>query len=164
MRVYWLDTGFLVQNRRRLHPKVRVPKFWEWVEAQIEAGRFQMPERVYAEVIKGDDWLVRWARARRDKGLCIYPDGETQKQYTIIADYVESGGKYKDGHQKDRSLSGADLWVIAHAKANKSHFVVSQEDKEKVGDNRVKVPSVCDHFGVTCFDTYRLLEKLNARF
>ena len=52
MQVYWLDTGFLVQNRRRFHTKARVPKFWEWVEVQILLGRFKMPERVYAEVRK----------------------------------------------------------------------------------------------------------------
>lgn len=164
MQVYWLDTGFLVQNRRRLHPKVRVPKFWDWVEEQVEVGRLKMPERVYAEVIKGNDWLVRWTMARRDKGLCVYADKATQDQYTIVGDYVDSGGRYKDGHQRDKSLRGADLWVIAHARANKNHFVVSQEDREKVGDTRVKVPSVCDHFGVTCYDTYQLLAKLKARF
>src|SRR5690348_12565208 len=106
--VYWLDTGFLVQNRRRLHPKVRVPQFWEWVETQIELGRLKMPERVYTEVIKGNDWLVRWTKVRKDKGLCVYPDKATQEQYTIIVDYIESGTKYKDAPQRDRSFSGAD--------------------------------------------------------
>lgn len=164
MRVYWLDTGFLVQNRRRFHPKPRVPKFWDWLEAQVDVGRFQMPERVYAEVIKGNDWLVKWAKARRDKGLCVYPDQATQEQYRIIGDYIEGAKKYTDGPQKDKSLRGADLWVIAHAKANPTHFVVSQEEKEKDGDVRVKVPSVCDHFGVTCYDTFKLLDKFKPRF
>ena len=116
-------------------------------------------------MIKGDDWLVRWTRSRRDKGLCVYPDAETQRQYTIIANYVDTGPRYKDGHQKDKSLRGADLWVIAHAKAEKNQFVVTQEEKENVqGDTRVKVPNVCDHFGVTWYDTYKLLDKLKARF
>lgn len=164
MRVYWIDTGVLVQNRRRFHRKERVPKFWEWLSAQIDAGRIRMPERVYVEVTKGTDWLVPWVKARRDKGLCVFADAETQARYSAIADYVETGGKYRDEHQKDKSYRGADLWVIAHAKGNRNHVVVSQEERGNPGDNRVKIPNVCDAMGVECLDTFKMLEVLKARF
>jgi hypothetical protein len=89
-----------------------------------------MPERVYAEVIKGNDWLVRWTKARRDKGLCVYPDQATQEQYTLISDYVEDGSRYKLGHQKDKALRGADLWVVAHARANKTTLLSRKKQKK----------------------------------
>ncbi len=164
MRVYWIDTGVLVQNRRTFHRRERVPQFWHWLSDQIDAGRVMMPERVYAEVIKGTDWLVPWVRARREKGLCVYPDAATQARYTVIADYVEGPTKYRDGHQKDKALRGADLWVIAHAQGNKNHIVVSQEERGNPGDNRVKIPSVCDAMKVQCCNTFKMMEHLKARF
>ena len=108
--------------------------------------------------------MVKWTKARRDKGLCVYPDKATQDQYRIIGDYIEGTKRYKDGHQKDRALRGADLWVIAHALANQNHFVVSEEKEEKDGDVRVKVPNVCGHFEMTCYDTFKLLAKLKPKF
>jgi hypothetical protein len=167
MRVYWIDTGVLVQNRRKFHRRERSKDFWIWIDKQIADGRIKMPERVYAEIVKGNDWLVGWVKARADNGLCVYADKLTQTQYTMVADHVETHPKKRDGHQKDRSLGGADLWVIAHALANKAqrHVVVSQEDKDKGdGDHRVKIPSVCDAMGVTCYDTFQMLDKLKARF
>lgn len=167
MRVYWIDSGVLIQNSRRMHTRVRLPQFWTWLSDQIDAGIIKMPERVYAEVTDGDDWLVDWVVERRDKGLCVFADKAVQDTYTAIADYVEGATKYKHfPHQRDRSFNGADLWVIAHAKQEPDHVVVSQEEKEKAGDGRVKIPSVCGNpkVGVRCYDTYKLLEELNARF
>jgi hypothetical protein len=162
MRVYWIDTGVLIQSRHRYHPRERVPKFWSWIDEELDAGRLRMPKVVYGEVIKGKDWLVQWTKDRQNRGLCVAPDRAVHQQYTRVADHVELN--YRDGHQKDRSLHGADLWVIAHALASQDAVVVSEEDKAKPGDNRVKVPNVCRELNVKCYDTFKMLDELRAAF
>ena len=59
---------------------------------------------------------------------------------------------------------GLDLWVIAHALASENGIVVSEEDKAKPGDNRVKIPNVCREMRVKCYDTFKMLEEMKAIF
>lgn len=150
-----------------MHPIDRIPKFWTWLSDQIDAGIVKMPERAYAEVSDGKDWLVGWIRERRDRGLCVVASRAVQDDYTAIADYVEGATKHKHfPQQRDRAFNGADLWVIAQAKQDPDHVVVSEEREESDAGHRVKIPSVCGNpkVKVICYDTYKMLEELGARF
>ena len=80
----------------------------------------------------------------------------------IPADHVELN--YRDGHQKDRSLHGADLWVIAHALASENGIVVSEEDKALSWRQPGKDPNVCREMRVKCYDTFKMLEEMKAIF
>ena len=164
MRVYWIDTGFMVQNWHRLHKKPRYPKFWEFVAASIDKGVIRMPKIAYNELMKKEDDLTRWCRDRRERGLCVPIDPDVEEHYRYIAARVEVTRGTR--HQKAKSLSGADLWVIAYARAtaNSEGVVVTQEDPAKKNDYRVKMPNVCRDVGVVWMDTYLMLDDLDPRF
>ena len=69
-------------------------------------------------------------------------------------------GRY-ERNQAGLFLAKADPWLTAHAIAGGGK-VVTQETR--VGDNsrRVKIPNVCDFFGVESLNVYEMLRELGA--
>lgn len=64
---------------------------------------------------------------------------------------------------RDSFLSGADPWIVAKAKAMGA-TVVSHESRITQQGKKVKVPNVCQQYGVECISTFELLKILQAKF
>jgi len=60
--------------------------------------------------------------------------------------------------KRDRSM--ADPWVIAHAMAEGAVVVT----KEQFAPRRIKIPDVCQAFGVRCMDDFQFLREVGVRF
>jgi Domain of unknown function (DUF4411) len=60
-------------------------------------------------------------------------------------------------------MSGADPWLIAHANNTKG-VVVSHESNRHPNAKKVRIPDVCAALGVSCIDTYEMLDRLGAEF
>jgi hypothetical protein len=59
-------------------------------------------------------------------------------------------------------LDGADPWIIASAIVLKA-TVVSQETATGAGSKKIKIPNVCDAFGVPCIDMLTMLTNMGAQ-
>lgn len=53
-------------------------------------------------------------------------------------------------------MDRADPWIIAHA-IDKGGAVVTHEQRNPKASSKVKIPNVCEHFGVRCIDVYQML-------
>ena len=53
-----------------------------------------------------------------------------------------------------------DPWLVAHAKAN-NYTIVTYEKSEPNRKSRIKIPEVCNQFGVRYINTVDLLRELN---
>lgn len=71
-------------------------------------------------------------------------------------------GDYNAG-SRDNFIAKADPWIIAKASVLGA-TVVSHESRLESTTKKVKVPNVCDQFGVSCISTFDLLRTLRARF
>ena len=60
-------------------------------------------------------------------------------------------------------LAKADPWLIAHAIASGGK-VVTQETRADEASPRVKIPNVCDFFGVESLNMDDMLRELGASF
>ena len=60
-------------------------------------------------------------------------------------------------------LDKADPWVIACAKAH-GFVVVTQEQLAGPGTKKIKIPNICDELDVICYNTFDMLNDLNATF
>ena len=60
-------------------------------------------------------------------------------------------------------LAKADPWLIAHAIASGGK-VVTQETRAGENSKRVKIPNVCDAFGVESLNMDDMLRELGASF
>ena len=67
------------------------------------------------------------------------------------------------GAAVDKFKSGADIFLIAHALSAQGRFkVVTQESRKN--PKSIKIPIVCDNFGIKCMTTDDLLQNGKAPF
>ena len=145
-----------------------VPGYWALVEQKAAAGVIKSPRLVFTEVVDNGtlpdgskDDLARWLVAK-EAAIIVESDQNAQRFFTQIANYVS--GVYEP-QKVQVFLSGADAWVISHALAYGGR-VVSMETREPPSKNKksVKIPDVCDHFGVGHADPIEMLRQLGASF
>lgn len=153
---YWLDTNVLVQSANKIYKFARYPEFWQFLTVKLEAGIILSAESVYRELVKGDDYLATWCKSRKQTGLNTPAMGDVQQQYRLITDFVENEPKYARYH-KTEFYSGADCWLIAHAKADNGTVVTHETEREY---GKIKVNSVCSKMNVRWIDVYRLQDEL----
>jgi len=113
----------------------------------------------------GNDDLSDWAKTH-EKTLFIEPDAKVSEALRQIADFTYQ--RYDDEHWIRLFLNGADPWVIAQAKAYNLKLVTMEGKKSTEEINKytkhyrgkIKIPNICDHFGVQCITTFDLLRTL----
>ena len=157
---YCLDANVFIQAKNGPYDMDIVPSFWEFLDDQADAKAICSSKVVYEELAAGGDALADWAKARKDGGMFVEPDGKIQAVFGDIADYVIE--KYAS-HQAQHFLDGADPWIIAQAKV-RGDVVVTHEKLVNDESTKVKIPNICVQFGVKYVDTYKMLRELGARF
>jgi hypothetical protein len=161
---YWLDASVLIQAHHRLYPFERDPRFWSWMDSQLDAGSVGMPTVAFVEVTNGNDALVKWCKDRKTRGLNIRPSADVQRHMGAVAAYVQTKHEGRNmQHHIGKFLAGADPWLIAHA-MDDGGTVVTQEERAKKHESRIKVPDVCKAMRAAWCDIYEMLDRLKARF
>ena len=159
---YCIDAGVFITAFRTYYAFDIAPLFWEALITLAENKIITSPIAVYSELMEGDDELKEWAKNHRDM-LFIDPDSEVVDAYRQIVDFTNN--RYDDAHWIRDFLDGADPWVVAQAKSN-NLIVVTTEGKKSTEEinkatnrfrGRIKIPNICDHFGIKCISTFELL-------
>ena len=122
-----------------------------------DQGVIRCSSLIYGELVAGvQDDLAQWIRDRRYSGLVVEPDVEVQSALTEIADYVAQNFP---PNRAAEFLREADPWVIAHASVTDG-IVVTQEAQVPPNSTRVKIPNICEQFGVPWINMYQMLREL----
>lgn len=158
MATHWMDANVPIQAKNGPYDFDRVPQFWSFIAEKIDSGEIKSPKFVYDELTKPNDRLAEWCKNRKNTGLRTTADKAVQEAYCRIADHVQNNYTY---HQAAEFLRGADGWVIAHAMADGG--IVATQESERSKKSKVKIPTVCRHFGVPCVTTYEMLANLDFR-
>jgi Domain of unknown function (DUF4411) len=159
MPAYWLDANVLIQAANDAYQFDVVPGFWEFLEEQIGNGQLCMPKEVERELSGRDDEVYGWVRRQPDRFI-VEQDEAVQANYTAIADWVNNG-PFRPEHKRG-FLQKADGWLIAHARTANG-AVVTRELRAGEGALQVKIPNVCDQFGVESINQGELLRRFNIR-
>ncbi len=157
---YCLDTNIFIQAQNGPYAMDIVPAFWDWLDQQVAAGHLFSSIMVQQEVTAGTDDLTNWAKARNNSGLFEPPSPDAQRIFGDISNYVLSNYTTAEANA---FLQGADPWVIAQAQAENAK-VVTMEKLVGANSKKVKIPNICNEFGVDWLNTYQLLRELQARF
>lgn len=162
MITYCLDSNVYIQSHRFEYAHDIVPGFWNWLDHLVEEQCIISPSFVYKELTdnKADDFLSHWVKERKSSDLFLDPDSEIQIKFSEIADYVT---RSYDAKNSEIFLQKADAWVISYA-AVRNYTVVTQEAPVGLGAKKVKIPNICQVFGVNYVDTYTVLRKTGAQF
>ena len=156
---YWLDANTFIQAKNGHYGFDIVPGFWEFLDQRSDEGVVSSSTLVYDELVSDfEDELADWVKERRGTNLFLEPDEAVQDALREIAQHVNEN---YEPNQAAEFLAGADPWLIAHARAQGGK-VVTQEVRVGGNSKKVKIPNVCDAFGVESVNMYQMLRESGA--
>lgn len=158
---YLLDTNFFIQGHRKYFPFDIMPGVWEFVIDQCKAGTLASIDKVFDEILDGDD-LADWARAAPGDLFRSTADARVQAAYQRVMNWVVSNPPHSQD-QKARFAAGADGWIVAFAMVHNC-IVITEEQLVDSTSSKVKIPNACKQFRVQYGDRLVLLRELGARF
>jgi hypothetical protein len=162
---FWLDADVLIQAKNGLYSFEIAPPFWSFLDEQAKLGKIRSSTKIYDEILKREaekDKLTLWVKNRKNSGMFVVPTKDVQKAYGQIADYtIETYSQRRP--KANLFLSGADGWLIAHAKCD-GGIVVSHEHRVDKSSMTPKIPNICTQFGVPCIGLAEMLTRLNFKF
>lgn len=157
---YCLDANIFIQSKNGPYGLDFAPSFWAFLDVQAQAGILFSTTEVYRELVAGKDELEAWVKSRKGEPMFIAPDAAAQQVYGEIAEHVI---RQYPQQQAQKFLAGADGWVIAQAKTLGA-IVITHELKVEQNSSKVKIPNVCEAFGVAYMNLYQMLRMLGAKF
>jgi predicted nucleic acid-binding protein len=123
---YLLDSNAFIEAKKRWYGFDFCPAYWEWLDQANAAGKVFSIERVFGEILAGDDELVDWARDRGN-AFFLKPDRDVLVSLSSLSRWV-TGGFYRQA-AISTFLETADSYLVAHAHAH-GHIVVTHEKVE----------------------------------
>jgi hypothetical protein len=162
MEFYWIDSNIFIEAANGPYTFSRAPGYWSFLDKNLASGVICTSEMVYRELVSFGDDLSKWVKNRKQKGLFEEADATVQVKLRVVVDYVSQCGRY-DAPNINEFLSGADPWIIAHAMAH-GGTVVTNESALRPTAKKVRIPDICNNFGVRCIGGYDMLDELQAVF
>jgi Domain of unknown function (DUF4411) len=159
--VYVLDADVFMTAARSYYAFDVAPAFWDGLVREASNGRLLSIDRVKEEIQRGKDELLKWANDTFHPWFAETAEDDVIGTYREIMNWVQTQSQFLD-YAKEEFAKGADGWLVAYAKA-KGHVVVTNEKFQASVQRRVKIPNVCQAFGITCIDTFELLRALGIR-
>ncbi len=149
--MYVLDTSAISALFRNYYPK-RFPTLWANFDAMTAAGLFTSTREVKRELEDLSGLALDWVMA--NIGLFVTPDA---KEGAFVAQIFKVP-HFQANIERQKILKGgknADPFVIARAAVLDATVVTT----EKLKPHSVKIPNICDHFGVKWLDLEGFMEQ-----
>jgi hypothetical protein len=156
--MYLLDANAFMAANRLYYAFDIAPGFWTWLSAPSLSGRVASIHAVKDEIAAGTGQLVDWARSL-PSGFWLTDTGDVLAAMTELSAWAMDPERAYKQSAIDEFLDSADLHLIAHAMAQGA-TLVTNERPEPESRKKIKIPDVCDAFGVAWanpFSTYRAL-------
>lgn len=163
--VYIVDSDVFITAKNRYYAFDICPGFWASVLHHCNGGALRSIDKVRQELLLGrpDEDLVQWVKKDVPAGFFL----ESAEQDVIAAFgevmlWVQRHPRYFD-QAKAEFATKADGWLVAYAKV---HGVCVCTNEQPAPDSRkeVKLPDVCEQFGVRFEDTFAMLKALRVRY
>jgi hypothetical protein len=164
-RGYLIDSDVLITAKNGYYAFPICPGFWDSLLHAHSLNVVYSIDRVKQELLQGreDDDLVQWVNNAVPSDFFIASGGSTVIQaFAQIMLWVTRNPQYLDA-AKAKFASGADGWLVAHGLAT-GKIVVTNEQPRPNAQNQIKLPDVCNAFGVLFEDTFAMLHKLRVQY
>jgi len=161
--IYVIDTSSLIKFNPERYPYDIFSSIWGDIENLIGKRRIVTPKLVKEEIRKKNDKLNEWANQNKNMFLDF-----TKMQAKFIRKIMNT----KDFQALVDNKIGVDPVLISVAmeinkkdqkilcpsgKLTDRRAVVVTE--EELNGNKVKIPYVCDHFGIECISIFELFRR-----
>ena len=157
--LHLLDANVLITAHRNYYALDRVPEFWEWLLHNGTEGKLKIPIEIAEEICAGTDDLAKWL-SNKDRREVLQLDEEVDE---AIVRRVIDGGYAPDLDDIEIETVGRDPFLIAYALVDTANRCVVTTEVSATRRQRAnrKIPDVCNHFNITCHDTFGLVRNLD---
>jgi len=159
--MFVIDTGVFIQAKQTYYAFDIAPRFWQHLIEAYDAGRIESIDRVQKELFRGKDDLAQWAKDDFSDAFKSTDRRDVADVYGQIINWVRAQQRFSRA-EIAKFARGADGWLIAYGKVT-GGVVVTHEGSEPTSD-RVKIPDVCQQFGVTCASPFKMLRELGVKW
>ncbi|MEZ4225971.1 MAG: DUF4411 family protein [Polyangiaceae bacterium] len=164
-KLFLVDSDVFITAKNRYYAFDLCPGFWKSVIRRHADGGVGSIDRVRAELLAGrkTEDLVLWVKSEVPATFFFDADqDEVVEKFEEIMLWVQRSPQFTDG-AKAKFATAADGWLVAYA-ATHAGAVVTNEQSAPNSRNNIKLPDVCDQFGVARADTFEMLRTLVVRF
>lgn len=163
---YLLDTNTFITPYKRYYPFDLAPNFWVHLKGKIEDGNIVILDKVYEELVKGDDELKDWVVDLSIHNKVVHKEPIIIAKYGEILTYIQNSGLYKPRALAEWSdIQVADPWLIAAACAHQYTIVTFETPNGNLSKSapsaHPKIPDVARTFGVECKNLFEIMRELS---
>jgi len=163
---YVIDSDVLITAKNLYYAFDLCPGFWKSLIHRHHEGRVFSIDRVRNELLAGQrtEDLVVWVLEHLPSSffLAAESDAAVVNTYAHVMEWVQHHPNYFDS-AKAKFATGADGWLVAYARVHGA-IVVTNEQPAPGAKREIKLPDVCDQFGVGRENTFSMLRSLGVRF
>ncbi|HVC07143.1 MAG TPA: DUF4411 family protein [Solirubrobacterales bacterium] len=153
--MFVFDTSAYLNGWHDHLPPATFSSVWDFIAAEMAAGRIITPREVFTELERKDDEVTQWARERRDQ--FVEPSEDVQRLAGQIYALFPNPGVRDD----------ADPFVIAETQV-RGFVVVTYEGRSFDGVPHRRwdktMPGICRHLNVGCATLPEALTGLGGSF
>ena len=153
---YIFDANVLIRSKRIDFEKDKdeLNDFLNWVLSLIKNGAIIIPDRVYDEILCGDDLLAEWCK----KDVKKYKTDDS-----IAAPYLQKVLEaYEAKDDKTIELIQSDAFVVAHALACGGTVVTYEKISQATSAKNKKIPAICEKLGISCITLPTFIWRLKG--
>jgi hypothetical protein len=158
-----LDANVFVEACRRYYAFDICPGYWAALIAHHGGGRLCSIDRVRDELLAQTDALSQWVQQQLPAPFFeATSDPVITGWFGRIIAWAQAQPRFLLA-AKEQFAAAADPWLVAFAKAH-GLTLATNEQPRPASRSEVKIPDLCNAFGVEYIDTFDLLRALGARF
>ncbi len=159
--MYLIDSNVFIDAKNRYYPFDVVPAFWDWLRLAYQDGRVSTIEKVYDELVAGEDELSAWIKGM-PRAFCLPTSQIDAQSMQAVSEWAASSTQYTQAAVSD-FLSVGDYYLVAHAHTS-SATVITHERAGTGSKKRIKIPDACDAVGVKWMTPFQMLRVERAEF
>jgi hypothetical protein len=161
--LYVLDSDVFMTAARSYYAFDLVPAFWEALVREARNGRLLSIDRVKDEIGRGQDTLRKWANNDFHPWFASTSHAAVIEEYRSMMRWASTHSHFTDAAKAEfADATNADPWVVAYAKATNSTVVTNEKYDSNIR-RKIKIPNVCQVFGVHYVDLFQMLRALGIR-
>lgn len=161
MAHYLLDSNILIQSEHFI-PEDIFPSYWAKLGGLIASGDAVVHETVKDELKRIKDFIMPWLKSIGKVKLMKTSDGCLDRYLELCA-WAETQTQYSDQAVRNFETPGrADAMLCAEAW--ESDLILVTFEVHSNSPNEVKIPDVCDAFGIKCLNGFDFMRTERFRF
>lgn len=160
---YILDANVLIEAKNSYYAFSICPGFWEALAASNSTSAVGSIVEVKAELLKQEDDLKAWVSGLPADFFVDVKNAESLPLFGQMQAWARSNGQYSEAAKRAFAENVTDAWLVAGCKSLKATLVTMEKpapDSRKI----IKIPDVCNTFGVSWCNTFDMLTALGASF